>query len=162
MRLFHGSTEIVQFPTILDTQCLLDFGKGFYTTTNKDQAEKWALIKRNRLSIDVKSYVSEYELDDCFLQDGRYKVIVFNLANEEWLDFVVNKRKEDKCHFFDIVMGAVANDTLYKTLSLYETGILSKQETIIRLKVHTLYDQLSFHNIGIMNEIKFINSYEII
>ena len=96
MRLFHGSTEIVQFPTILDTQCLLDFGKGFYTTTNKDQAEKWALIKRNRLSIDVKSYVSEYELDDCFLQDGRYKVIVFNLANEEWLDFVVNKRKEDK------------------------------------------------------------------
>ena len=58
--------------------------------------------------------------------------------------------------------GAVANDTLYKTLSLYETGILSKQETIIRLKVHTLYDQLSFHNIGIMNEIKFINSYEII
>lgn len=162
MRLFHGSTEIVQFPTILDTQRLLDFGKGFYTTTNKDQAEKWALIKRNRLNVDAKSYVSEYELDDCFLQDGRYKVKVFNLANEEWLDFVVNNRKEDKCHFFDIVMGAVANDTLYKTLSLYETGILSKQETIIRLKVHALYDQLSFHNTEILNEIKFVNSYEII
>lgn len=162
MKLYHGSTQIVQFPIILDSQRLLDFGKGFYTTTNKEQAEKWALIKRNRQGGDAKSYVTEYELDDGSLNAGKYEVKIFSSASEDWLDFVVNNRKVDNTHFFDIVMGPVANDTLYKTLSLYETGILTKQETIIRLKVHTLYDQLSFHNMELLNEIKFMNSYEII
>jgi len=161
MKLYHGSTEIVQFPTIQDSQRLLDFGKGFYTTTNVDQAEKWALIKRNRLSAEAKSFVNVYQIDDQLLHDVKYKVKQFNEANEEWLDFVVNNRKEDKFHNYDIVLGAVANDTLYKTLSLYETGILTKQETIIRLKVHKLFDQLSFHNNNLMNEINFVSYYEV-
>jgi len=49
MKVYHGSTEIVEYPLILDTQRLLDFGKGFYTTTNQEQAEKWALIKQKRV-----------------------------------------------------------------------------------------------------------------
>ncbi|MEI8271599.1 MAG: DUF3990 domain-containing protein [Paludibacter sp.] len=161
MRIYHGSTEVIQHPTILDSQRLLDFGKGFYTTTNLEQARKWALIKQRRIGNDAKSFVTEYEFDDNLLQSEQYKVKVFNFADEHWLDFVVNNRKMNDAHSFDIVMGAVANDTLYKTLSLFETGILTKQETISRLKVHTLYDQISFHNIELMNEIKFIHFLEI-
>jgi hypothetical protein len=48
MKLYHGSTIIIEKPIILDSQRLLDFGKGFYTTTNKEQAERWALIKAKR------------------------------------------------------------------------------------------------------------------
>jgi len=161
MKIYHGSTEIVQHPTILDSQRLLDFGKGFYTTTSIEQAEKWALIKRDRIGTEAKSFVTVYELEDHFLHDGKFKVKVFKTANEEWLDFIILNRRESMSHQYDLVTGAVANDTLYKTLSLFETGILTKQETIIRLKVHKLFDQFSFHNMELLKEIKFVHSYEV-
>ncbi|MEI6754022.1 MAG: DUF3990 domain-containing protein [Paludibacter sp.] len=126
MKIYHGSTEIIEKPLILESQRLLDFGKGYYTTTNSDQAEKWAVIKRNRIGNEAKSIVSEYEFDDKLLLSERYRVKIFEEADEEWLDFVVNNRRVHKNHPFDLVKGAVANDTLYRTLSLFETGILTK------------------------------------
>ena len=161
MKLYHGSTEVIQYPTILESQRLLDFGKGFYTTTSLEQAQKWAIIKRNRIRDNAKSFVTVYELDENLLTNTNYKIKLFKYADEHWLDFVVNNRKMIEVHNFDMVIGAVANDTLYKTLSLYETGILTKKETIARLKVHTLYDQISFHNMDILKEIKYVHFLEI-
>ena len=62
-------------------------------------------------------------------------------------------------HNFDIVVGAVANDTLYSTLLLYETGVLSRIETIRRLTTHKLFDQISFHNQLVLKELQFLESY---
>jgi hypothetical protein len=161
MKVFHGSTDIVEHPLILDTQRLLDFGKGFYTTTSAEQAEKWAILKRNRIGDGSKSFVTVYEIPEGVLENNAYKVKVFHDANEDWLDFVVHNRRDNKIHTFDIVKGAVANDTLYKTLTLYETGILTKQETIVRLKVHLLFDQISFHNQRAIKELKYDHFYMI-
>ena len=46
MKLYHGSTDIVEKPQIIVSDKFLDFGFGFYTTTNKEQALRWAEIKR--------------------------------------------------------------------------------------------------------------------
>lgn len=45
MELYHGSIQKVIRPIIIEQQRLLDFGKGFYITSSKEQAERWALIK---------------------------------------------------------------------------------------------------------------------
>lgn len=161
MKIFHGSTEIIENPIILLNQRLLDFGKGFYTTTNQEQAERWAKIKQKRAGEDSKAIVSVYEINDEIFQNSELKTKTFPVADEEWLDFIVTNRKEDLNHGFDIIKGAVANDTLYETLTLFETGILSKQETIVRLKVHNLFDQISFHTEKSIKELKFTNLYEI-
>lgn len=39
MRLFHGSTVTVKRPNIQKGRKATDFGKGFYTTTNFEQAK---------------------------------------------------------------------------------------------------------------------------
>ena len=161
MKLFHGSILIVKQPIILKEQRLLDFGKGFYTTTNQNQAERWATIKRKRLIKKTKSIVAIYQIPKDLFSNKKYKIKEFTKADAEWLDFVFNNRKIDKPHKYDIVIGPVANDTLYATLSLYEAGILTKKETIIRLKVHKLYDQISFHNKIVLKELFFFDSYEI-
>ena len=161
MKLYHGGIEIINKPLILEHQRLLDFGKGFYTTSNKKQAEKWALIKKNRIGRDSKAIVTVFELNDKILDNKEYTVKYFKSANEEWLDFIVLNRREIRNHSYDIVKGAVANDTLYATLVLFESGVLSKAETIIRLKSHVLFDQISFHNEAILNELKFVESYEL-
>lgn len=161
MKLYHGSTAIVEQPRILETQRLLDFGKGFYTTTNREQAERWSIIKQKRLGETAKSIVTVYEFNDLLLTSQSLNVMRFNQTSEEWLDFVVQNRNEDINHGYDIVIGPVANDTLYQTFTLYEAGILTKPETIARLKVHPLFDQVSFHSHKALDHLKFIDVYPV-
>lgn len=42
MKLYHGSNTIVDKPTLVVQNRFLDFGYGFYTTANREQAEKFA------------------------------------------------------------------------------------------------------------------------
>ena len=159
MQLYHGSTELIKYPKILEQQRLLDFGKGFYTTTNKEQAERWAAIKQKRTSRTAKAIITVYELDENLLNSEILKVKIFTQANEAWLDFVIHNRNIESGTNYDIVIGPVANDTLYQTLILYEAGILTKKETIARLKVHPLFDQLSFNTQKALEYLKYIRSY---
>ncbi|MDR0718726.1 MAG: DUF3990 domain-containing protein, partial [Treponema sp.] len=62
-----------------------------------------------------------------------------------WFDFIMaNRRNIYKGRIYDIVYGPVANDTIYNTLIAFETGVLSKKETLVRLKVRKLYNQMTF------------------
>ncbi len=45
---------------------------------------------------------------------------------------------------YDLIFGAVADDDVYKTLALYTTGILDKEEMLKRLKIKKLFSQLVF------------------
>ena len=161
MKLYHGSVHVVENPIILDVQRMLDFGKEFYTTSSKEQAEKWALIKQKREDNNSKAIVNVYEIDQQLLVSNRYVIKIYNEASEEWLDFIVGNRNNNTNHAFDIVKGAVANDTLYRTLSMYESGILTKPETISRLKIHVLFDQISFHNQIVLKELIYTEFYEL-
>ncbi len=159
MKIYHGSTEIIEKPVIHNKQRLLDFGKGFYTTTNQIQAERWAEIKKRRVGGAAKAIISVYEINNDLFNDESFRIKIFNIADVDWLDFIIANRKGEIFHNYEIVKGPVANDTLYATISLFESGILSKEEAIIRLKVHKLFDQISFHNDKALNQLKFISSY---
>ncbi len=161
MTLYHGRNVVVCEPAILETQRFLDFGSGFYTTSNQQQAERWASIKAKRQINHSKGFVSLFNFDEGILKSDIYQVKIFTSANEEWLDFIFNHRKGLAKHTFDIVTGPVANDYLYATLSLYEADILSKTETIERLKSHILFDQISFHSNAALKELKYFQYYEV-
>lgn len=45
MIVYHGSVSIVEQPDVLHSYRPLDFGKGFYVTSVKAQAERWARRK---------------------------------------------------------------------------------------------------------------------
>jgi hypothetical protein len=125
MKLYHGSTSIVNHPQILISERYLDFGYGFYTTL------------------------------------ASFRLLEFKEPNRDWLEFIINNRRGKEMHDYDWVKGAVANDTLYQTLSLYESGILSVEETVIRLKVHHLFDQVSFHSGHLLKELHFVEAKQL-
>ena len=63
MTIYHGSNVEVREPKILPPDRELDFGNGFYTTTNLDQAIAFARrVTRNR-GIGAAT-VSVYEIDE--------------------------------------------------------------------------------------------------
>ena len=63
MKLYHGSSVVVRKPLIARGRKTTDFGKGFYTTTDFEQAARWARIKRERLG-HGKAVVSVYDFDE--------------------------------------------------------------------------------------------------
>lgn len=46
MILYHGSNVVVEQPRLVEQNRFLDFGYGFYTTTNKEQALEALKIKK--------------------------------------------------------------------------------------------------------------------
>jgi hypothetical protein len=144
MLIYHGSDMPVKTPKILISNRLLDFGEGFYTTSFLEQAQRWAKRVRDR-NKSKEQIVSIYEFD-ADKADKELKIIKFTSPDSEWLRFVSACRSGKETDFeYDIVIGPVANDNVYATIQLFETGLLSEAETIIRLKVEKIFDQILFH-----------------
>lgn len=156
MRLYHGSNVEVRKPRLLANQRDLDFGRGFYTTTDLAQATTWAQ-RTTRIRKSGSPLVSVYEFDEAGV--GDLIVHRFNSANDDWLDFVAANRKGIPAHnSWDIVMGPVANDQTMPTLLLYLDGYLTKQEAIARLLPQKLKDQLVFKSALALDHLVFLEA----
>lgn len=160
MIIYHGSTELVDSPEIRKSETYLDFGMGFYTTTSYDQAERWARIKMRRQNKEL-GYVSIYEFN--FERAMKETVIKrFEDANMTWLKFVVGNRKgEGLIDGVDMHIGPVADDNVYRSIRLFETGVLDAEETVKRLKTELLHDQWTFHTDKMLSYLRFIESKKV-
>ena len=141
MILFHGSNIQVKEPRILERLRALDFGAGFYTTSSREQAEKWARVVTKRRRIGVPT-VSSYFFNDMNLADIR--ILKFDSPSGDWLDFVVANRKELPVPAYDLVVGPVANDTTLPVIDDYADGRYTKAEAIERLLPQKMTDQYAF------------------
>ena len=141
MILYHGSNVVVDKPALIPQNRYLDFGFGFYTTTNQQQAIGFAdkVTKRRK---DGCKTVSTYEIDEnkAFAECS---VLRFDEPNEAWLDFVsANRSGSYTGANYDFIYGPVANDDVYTTFTLYSAGVLTKEQTLEALKIKKLYNQL--------------------
>lgn len=159
MRLYHGSNVEVRKPNLRYGRNNTDFGKGFYTTTQKEQAERWTEIKLDRAKTG-KRIVTVYDVDDALITSPELSIREFHGVDEAWLEFVVNSRKGIK-HNYDLVFGPVANDKVFTTVNLYESGVLDAPTAIARLRAYKTYDQLSFHTERVISALQFVESYEV-
>ena len=138
--LYHGSNTEVQEPQLLKKQRDLDFGKGFYTTSDFDQAASWARRTARIRGTGVPS-VTVYELADEHLRE--LAILRFPEANRAWLEYITaNRRGIVPNDGYDIVMGPVANDQTFPTLLLYLDGFLEADAAIKRLLPQKLRDQI--------------------
>lgn len=159
MRLYHGSTVTVRKPSLRPGRPNADFGKGFYTTSNYEQAVRWAHIKQERDEAQ-RAVVSVYEFDETILDSPDLKIRRFTGADEPWLYFVTDCRKS-RGHDYDLVQGPLANDKVFTTVNLFESGVLSAEAAILQLKAYKTYDQLSFHTDKVIKTLNFLESIEV-
>lgn len=142
MLLYHGSNMVVREPRILPNLRQLDFGGGFYLTSSKQQATKWAHAvtrRRNR----GKAVLNTYKLD--ISNTDALNVLKFPEANGGWLDFVVaNRRGTDVDTSYDLVIGPVANDSTLPVIDDYMRGTYPKHIAIELLQPQNLTDQYAF------------------
>lgn len=142
MILYHGSNVEVKEPILLKVQRELDFGKGFYTTSDMEQAARWAWRTAKRRG-ESNAFVTVYEVKDDELKNIR--LLSFDLPNVEWLNFVVKNRKgEYIAGDWDIISGPVADDQTAQVIDLYLEGAYDEEEAIRRFLTQGLKDQYAF------------------
>ncbi len=152
MLLYHGSNVGVRNPIIQITKRNLDFGDGFYLTTDLEQAKKWALLVTERRK-SGKAIVSVFEYNEY----NDLKIKKFDEPKKEWLEYVVSNRKRlfDNNNKYDIIIGPVANDNSMPVITLYLNGVLTENEAVERLLPQKLTDQIVFKNDISLRELKF-------
>ena len=159
MKIYHGSLEIIKCPEIRVSNRTLDYGTGFYTTTNREQAEDWVMRRKSQANEKV-GFINVYEIDLNAIRNSN--CLWFDSANEEWVDFVYKNRNDRSfLHDYDFVYGPVANDRVYAAFTLYESGLLNKAELIKELKTYTLIDQLLFHTECSLKALTFVEAIKI-
>ncbi|MGL5677712.1 MAG: DUF3990 domain-containing protein [Cellulosilyticaceae bacterium] len=156
MILYHGTNAEIVKPDVRFSKSYLDFGKGFYLTTYKEQAEKWA--KRKALRVGGIPLVHRYELDDKILK--QYKCLHFQEDDREWLEFISKCRSgEDRYKAYDIIIGSVADDDVFKTVDMYFKGIWEVERALKELRYYKLNDQVCIINQEILD--KHLNQIEV-
>lgn len=162
MKLYHGALDRVEKPRIHPKELYrpLDFGTGFYTTTDLEQARRWVRNRLAHFKKDGSGFVSVYEFDE--VAAGGFGIRRFEGVCVEWLRFIAANRLHNNVeHDFDIVIGPVANDRVYTVLSLYEGGFYDEQEAMRKMKGYRLADQFLFHTERALSALRYVTCLEV-
>ena len=160
MRVYHGSTTIIQHPIAAAGRNNLDFGRGFYVTDIQKQAEQWA-ERMQRINLEA-GVVNAYELNmDKVKSDFNYRL--FERYDKDWLLFIVaNRMGREDVDRFDVIEGGVANDRVIDTVEAYIANMMPIDIALRELARHQPNNQLCITNQAVIDScLSFIESYNL-
>ncbi|MDR0843645.1 MAG: DUF3990 domain-containing protein [Tannerella sp.] len=134
MKVYHGSDTFIDVIDLNKCKPSRDFGRGFYVTKLRLQAEEMAarVAKRGK----GQPVVTEFEFEEYAYEDEDLRVLRFDAYNETWLDFIILNRKNkthNPTHNYDIIEGPVADDAVSVRVNDYLQGKVSKADFLIEL-----------------------------
>jgi hypothetical protein len=129
MQVFHGSYTEIESVDLSKCQSNKDFGRGFYVTKFRKQAEEWAEIigKVNK----TNGVVTEFTFYERAFTEGSLKVLRFSEYNDEWFDFIILNRDletPEQKHDYDIIEGPVADDKIQRRINRFLEGEISRED----------------------------------
>ena len=133
LSLFHTGFQIVEKPDIHRGRANADFGQGFYLSDNEEFSRRWASNLK-----DMTNYLNIYELNT---EDLKIKRFTRSL---EWFDYIFANRsgRKDELSDYDVIIGPIANDTIYDTYGILTSGFVKKDKALRVLQIGNEYTQL--------------------
>lgn len=132
LSLYHTSFEVIPNPDIKRGKKNADFGQGFYLSDNQEFSKRWARHREGRTT-----YLNIYSLS---LEGLKVKHLQRDL---EWFEYIYNNRTghKDALLKYDVIVGPIANDTIYDTLGITTSGFISKEQALELLLDGPIYEQ---------------------
>jgi len=128
MQVFHGSYTKIESVDLSRCQTNKDFGKGFYVTKFRKQAEEWAeIIGKVNGTIGV---VTEFTFYERAFTEESLKVLRFSKYDDEWFDFIILNRDletTEQKHDYDIIEGPVADDKVQRRINKFLEGEVTRE-----------------------------------
>ena len=128
MRLYHTGTMVIKDPDIHHGRKNADFGQGFYLTPDKDFTYRWAR---------KDAIVNIYDLDETGLNIHRFT------RNIEWFNYIFHNRRVEDTINADVIIGPIANDTIFDTMGIISSGFLAPEEALKLLLIGPEYTQVA-------------------
>lgn len=138
MKLYHGSTVVIDKINLSLSKPNKDFGKGFYLSDNEQQAFEMASYKASQF--DSEPVVNVFEFDERILTDSTSTLNIkrFDSYSKEWAEFVFANRSNENSlspvHDYDIVYGPIANDRVGLQIRNYMEHNIDLETFLERLK----------------------------
>lgn len=156
MRVYHTSTVEIALPDLIHSREYLDFGRGFYMTTIKRQAENYGqrFIRRGDSAV-----MNVYELDEV---PAHFSCKKFESLDGEWLDYIACCRKGLSRQHYDMIEGGVADDQVFDTVDLYLQGIYSREQALGQLSFKRPNFQICIANQQLLEQhLHFVESVKL-
>ena len=133
MRLYHTGYLEIRTPDIHFGRKNADFGQGFYLTDEGEFARRWARPQKDKDII-----LNTYELDLSGLAVHRFE------RDASWFEYIFRNRTGvfDTLPEADVIIGPIANDTIYDTFGIITSGILRKEDAMKLLLIGPVYRQI--------------------
>jgi len=164
MILYHGSNIMIQNIDLNKCRPYKDFGKGFYCTTIRSQAELMA--KRVAAIYGGTPTVTELSMSDNISKDENLNIKEYEMPSKEWALFVLNNRNRsfDEFHSkdsnydckYDMVVGPVADDALALLFRSFSNGLIDIDILVKDMKFKKFTNQYSFHTVNAIKYLKVI------
>ena len=144
--LYHTGFHIIKEPDISKGRPNADFAQGFYLSDEEEFSKHWS-----RNSKDRPSYQNKYTLNT---EDLKIKTFSRDI---EWFDYIYSNRngKKDYLSEYDVIIGPIANDTLYDTLGILTSGYLKKEVALEVLQIGEQYNQIAIKSKKAIDKLKF-------
>lgn len=150
--LYHTGFDIIKEPDVKVGRSNADFGQGFYLSDDGEFSRRWAKDREKHTT-----FINKYELD----LDG-LKVKQFS-RNDEWFDYIYRNRagQADKYLDYDVIIGPIANDTIYDTCGITTSGMLSNAQALLLLLIGKEYTQIALKSEKAASALRFVEANEI-
>ena len=159
MQVFHGSYTEIESVDLSKCQSNKDFGKGFYVTKFRKQAEEWAEIIGKIYK--TNGVVTEYTFYERAFTEESLKTLRFCEYNDDWFDFIIlnrNLENPEQKHDYDIIEGPVADDKVQRRINRYLEGEISREEFFEQLtKYPAPSHQICFCTVNSLRMLKKTN-----
>lgn len=146
MKLYHTSNVEIREPDIRRGRKNADFGQGFYLTPDLDFAQRWA---------GPDMVVNEYELDEDGLQIHRFD------RDEAWFDYIFHNRRVVDGLDADVVIGPIANDTIFDTFGIISSGFLENADAMKLLMIGPEYTQVVIKSEKAVSQLRWLRAKKI-
>lgn len=171
MKIYHGSTKIIDKPMYGLGYSKNDYGKGFYCTEEIELAKEWAVKS------DSDGYANEYDfnidkLNVLYLNNSEYNIL-------NWLALLLKNRSFDLSHEtaslareyildnflmgisnYDVIIGYRADDSYFSFAQDFLNNSISLNKLNYAMHLGKLGEQIVLVSKKAFKEIKFIKAHK--
>lgn len=148
MLLYHTGFEVIKAPDVSHGRRNADFGQGFYLTADADFAHRWARERKG-----AETIVNTYELDAAGLTVHRFQ------RDADWFSYLFgNRNGRPDTLTADVIIGPIANDTIYDTIGIITSGLLKPEDAMRLLLIGPCYQQVALKTEKAAGQLKWLTA----
>ncbi len=149
MRLFHAGYRQIEHPDVHYGRKNADFGQGFYLSDSEEFAGRWTPQRKGETV-----FINVYDFDPKGLN------IVRLSRDETWLNCISQNRVgRDPYPDADVLIGPIANDTIFDTLGILTSGLIAPSQALRLFSVGPCYTQIALKSKRAEAALRFVDAY---